>query len=89
LRLLQERLSQRRVTLVVTPAAVEQLARQGYDPVFGARPLKRLIREKLETPLARKLIAGEIEDGQTVTVEPAADGGFALIAASDEQAAVN
>jgi ATP-dependent Clp protease ATP-binding subunit ClpB len=86
---LQERLSQRRVTLVVTPAAVEQLARHGYDPVFGARPLKRLIRERLETPLARKLIAGEIEDGQTVTVEPASGGDFDLVASHEERASMN
>ena len=89
LRRLQERLAQRRVTLVVSPAALEQLARQGYDPVFGARPLKRLIRERLETPLARDLIAGEIEDGQTVTVEPAAGGGFDLITSDEAHAAVN
>src|SRR5690606_30439111 len=56
---LQARLADRRITLDVTPAALEQIARQGYDPVFGARPLKRLIRERLETPLARMLIAGE------------------------------
>ncbi|HZJ10693.1 MAG TPA: ATP-dependent chaperone ClpB [Trueperaceae bacterium] len=75
---LQERLAERRIVLDVTPGAMEQLAAQGYDPVFGARPLKRLIREKIETPLARKLIAGEIEDGQTITVHPASGGEFEL-----------
>jgi len=71
--MLQGRLAERRIELDVTPDAMELLARQGYDPVFGARPLKRLIREKLETPLAKKLIAGEIEDGQTVTVQGGVD----------------
>ena len=88
LALLQGRLAERRVTLDVTPAALEQIARQGYDPVFGARPLKRLIREKLETPLARMLIAGDVEDGQTVTVEPGS-GGDLRIAPVESAAAVN
>ena len=75
---LQNRLSERRIVLDVTPGAMEQLAAQGYDPVFGARPLKRVIREKLETPLARMLIAGEVEDSQTVEVLPASGGDFEL-----------
>ncbi|HLU82432.1 MAG TPA: ATP-dependent chaperone ClpB [Trueperaceae bacterium] len=86
--LLQERLAERRIELDVAPDAMELLARQGYDPVFGARPLKRLLREKLETPLAKKLIAGEIEDGQTVTVTGGSDGQLA-IAAKDAVTAVN
>src|SRR5690606_16905431 len=86
--LLQERLAERRIELDVAPDAMELLARQGYDPVFGARPLKRLLREKLETPLAKKLIAGEIEDGQTVTVTGGSDGQLA-IAAEDAVTAVN
>ncbi len=70
----RERLAQRRIALEFTPAALEHLARIGFDPVFGARPLKRAIRQSVETPLSRMLIAGEVEDGDTVVVEPAAAG---------------
>jgi len=76
--LLQRRLDDRRITLDVTPEAMEQLALIGYDPVFGARPLKRMIRERIETPLAKGIIAGEFEEGDTVRVLPAADGTFNL-----------
>ncbi len=84
---LQRRLDDRRIELDVTPEAMEQLALIGYDPVFGARPLKRMIRERIETPLAKGIIAGEFEDGATVRVLPAADGGFDLMAV--EPAAAN
>jgi ATP-dependent Clp protease ATP-binding subunit ClpB len=72
---LRDRLAQRRIKLELSGAALEHLAAIGYDPVFGARPLKRAIQQAIETPLSRKLIAGEIEDGATVLVEPGA-GGF-------------
>src|SRR5690606_29789635 len=75
---LQRRLDERRMTLDMTPEAMEQLALVGYDPVFGARPLKRVIRERIETPLAKGIIAGEFSDGDTIRVLPAADGGFNL-----------
>jgi ATP-dependent Clp protease ATP-binding subunit ClpB len=64
-----ERLSGRRLTLVVTPAAREWLAVTGFDPVYGARPLRRLIQSAIGDKLARELIAGEITDGDTVTVD--------------------
>jgi ATP-dependent Clp protease ATP-binding subunit ClpB len=72
---LRERLADRRIALQVTPAALDQLARIGFDPVFGARPLKRALQQHLETPLARRILAGEVADGATVLVEPGA-GGF-------------
>ncbi len=75
---LQERLDDRRITLDMTPEAMEQLALIGYDPVFGARPLKRMIRERIETPMAKGIIAGDFQEGDTVRVLPAADGGFRL-----------
>ena len=53
---------------------MEQLSRVGYDPVFGARPLKRAIQSLIETPLSKKIIAGEIHEGDTVYVEPGAQG---------------
>jgi ATP-dependent Clp protease ATP-binding subunit ClpB len=63
------RLSGRRLTLVVTPAAREWLAVTGFDPVYGARPLRRLIQSAIGDKLARELIAGEITDGDTVVVD--------------------
>ncbi len=63
------RLSGRRLTLVVTPAAREWLAVTGFDPVYGARPLRRLIQSAIGDKLARELIAGDITDGDTVVVD--------------------
>ncbi len=71
---LRGRLRERRITLTFSDAAMEQLARIGYDPVFGARPLKRAIQQRIETPLSRKIIAGEVQDGDDVVVEPGASG---------------
>jgi len=68
-RRLGERLSGRRLTLEVTPAALEWLAVAGFDPVYGARPLRRLIQTAIGDKLARALIAGEITDGDTVLVD--------------------
>jgi ATP-dependent Clp protease ATP-binding subunit ClpB len=66
---LGRRLAQRRVTLDVTPAAREWLAVSGYDPAYGARPLRRLVQTAIGDPLARMLIAGEIKDGGAVHVD--------------------
>ncbi|WP_197319657.1 ATP-dependent chaperone ClpB [Saccharomonospora sp. NB11] len=66
---LAERLSQRRLTLQVTPAAREWLALNGYDPIYGARPLRRLVQSAIGDQLARKLLAGEVRDGDTVLVD--------------------
>jgi len=66
---LAKRLSDRRLTLTVTPAAQEWLAVTGFDPVFGARPLRRLIQSAIGDQLARELLAGEIIDGDTVAVD--------------------
>jgi len=66
---LRARLAERRITLTVTPAALRHLGERGYDPVYGARPLKRLIQQELETPMARQLIKGELRDGDTATVD--------------------
>ena len=74
LRNLQDRLADKRITLTLSSTAMEQLARVGYDPVFGARPLKRAIQQMIETPLSRLIISGEVQDGDTVTVEPGAQG---------------
>jgi ATP-dependent Clp protease ATP-binding subunit ClpB len=61
-------LADRRIELELTDAAKRHLVKTGYDPVYGARPLKRAIQKELETPLGRKILAGEIRDGQKVVV---------------------
>ncbi|MBI2688498.1 MAG: ATP-dependent chaperone ClpB [Acidobacteria bacterium] len=66
---LRKRLAERNISVEFTDVALGWLVRNGYDPNFGARPLKRIIQKEVETPLARKLIAGEIRDGQIVKVE--------------------
>ena len=70
---LRERLAERRMTVEVTDAAKASLARAGYDPVFGARPLKRVIQREVETPIARLIVAGKLRDGGTVRVDVAGD----------------
>ncbi len=66
---LGKRLVDRRISLVLTDAAKDYLVRIGYDPAYGARPLKRVILREIETVLARKLLSGEIHDGDVVTVD--------------------
>ncbi len=68
LRRLRERLAGRRITLILSDAAKRHLVKAGYDPHYGARPLKRTIQKELETPLGRKILAGDIADGETVDV---------------------
>jgi ATP-dependent Clp protease ATP-binding subunit ClpB len=69
---LAERLGERKITLKLSGGAKETLAQRGYDPLFGARPLKRTIQADLENPLAKLLIAGKIREGDTVTADKAA-----------------
>jgi ATP-dependent Clp protease ATP-binding subunit ClpB len=73
LRRLARRLADRRLTLDVSPAAREWLAVSGFDPVYGARPLRRLIQTAIGDQLAKALLAGEVRDGDTVTVDLAED----------------
>ncbi|MFY9345149.1 MAG: ATP-dependent chaperone ClpB [Planctomycetota bacterium] len=70
---LRARLADRRITVEVSDAAKTFLANQGYDPVYGARPLKRYLQRELETRIGRKLIAGEVPDGSVLRVD-VADG---------------
>ncbi len=67
-------LADRRLTLALDDTAAAWLADKGYDPVYGARPLKRVIQKELVDPIARKLLAGEIEDGSVIGVSAGADG---------------
>ncbi len=66
---LNRRLEDRRIRLETTPAANEWLAEEGYDPVYGARPLRRFIQRNVETRLAKAMISGEIEEGKTVRLD--------------------
>jgi len=70
---LQRRLADRRLELAVTPDARSWLAERGYDPIYGARPLRRLMQREIDDKLARSLIAGDIRDGDTVRVDLAGD----------------
>jgi len=75
---LGERLADRRLTLEVTPAAREWLALEGFDPAYGARPLRRLVQREIGDRLARKLLAGEVADGDTIVVDRSATDGEGL-----------
>ncbi|MDZ3745013.1 ATP-dependent chaperone ClpB [Pseudoglutamicibacter cumminsii] len=76
---LEVRLADRRLKLDVTPAAREWLALTGYDPAYGARPLRRLVQREIGDQLARKILAGEVLDGDTVLVDRAADDADGLV----------
>jgi ATP-dependent Clp protease ATP-binding subunit ClpB len=69
LRFVQERLKEKNIELSVSPAAKKWLAKEGFDPVFGARPLKRLVQEKVAFALARKILAGEVKPDGKVKVD--------------------
>jgi ATP-dependent Clp protease ATP-binding subunit ClpB len=73
LRGLERRLAERRITLRFTPAAKDLLIEEGYDPIYGARPLKRAIQRRLLDPLALKLLEGELLDGQSMSVDARGD----------------
>ncbi|MGZ9130179.1 MAG: ATP-dependent chaperone ClpB, partial [Candidatus Binatia bacterium] len=92
LRRLQQRLDDRRITLQLTEAAREHLATTGYDPNYGARPLKRLIQKEIETALGRLILKGEVKDGDTVTVDKEAKAaalkfGVQLVSESQQRGA--
>jgi ATP-dependent Clp protease ATP-binding subunit ClpB len=72
---LRMRLGDRHITLQLTDAARSNLVRTGYDPHYGARPLKRAIQKKIETPLGRLLLEGAVKDGQRVVVDGGTEGG--------------
>ncbi|MFB7025242.1 MULTISPECIES: ATP-dependent chaperone ClpB [unclassified Streptomyces] len=71
---LAKRLAERRLTLDITPEALEWLAEEGNDPAYGARPLRRLIQTAIGDRLAREILAGEVQDGDTVRVDRFEDG---------------
>lgn len=69
----QQRLDDRNITLKITPEGRKMLAEKGYDPVYGARPLRRYIQRVVETHIAQKIITGDITDGATVTLDAGKD----------------
>jgi ATP-dependent Clp protease ATP-binding subunit ClpB len=79
LRSLRQRLEERKITLELTDAAKELVAREGFDPVYGARPLKRVIQKELVQPLAMRLLQAEFHDGDTIVVDSAEDSGVGLM----------
>ncbi|HYE75886.1 MAG TPA: AAA family ATPase, partial [Blastocatellia bacterium] len=72
---LKTMLADRKINLVLDPSAEELLAREGFDPVYGARPLKRAIQSLIQNPLALKLLGGEVKAGDTVVVRGDLDKG--------------
>jgi ATP-dependent Clp protease ATP-binding subunit ClpB len=79
---LGRRLAVRRITVDVTKEAHEWLSRTGYDPAYGARPLRRLVQTSIGDPLARMLLAGEVRDGASVAVDVSADGDSLTLSAA-------
>ena len=78
LRSLNARLKDRQLQVTLTPEAMERVIDQGFDPVYGARPLKRFLQSRVETLIARRIIAANVQPGQTLVVDVDADGGFAV-----------
>ena len=72
---LKKRLADRKITIEVTDSVKEKIAAEGYDPVYGARPLKRVIQRRIQDPLAMKVLAGEVHDGSHVLID-AGEGDF-------------
>jgi len=71
---LHARLADRGMSLTLTPAAAHKLASDGFDPVYGARPLKRLIQQEIENPLARRILQGEFTAGDAITIDARGEG---------------
>ncbi len=71
---LVKRLGERKLALEVTDGAKDWLATVGYDPQFGARPLKRAVQSEVENPLAKRLLAGEFREGDTIAVDAGKEG---------------
>ncbi len=81
---LRKMLEDRQITLTLDPSAEELLTREGYDPVYGARPLKRAIQSLLQNPLAMKLLGGEIKPGEALTVKGDLERGEMVFAATGQ-----
>jgi len=78
LKRLEKLLADRKITILVTPEAKHVLAEEGYDPAFGARPLKRSIQRLIQNPLAMAVLDGKFNDGDTVVVDVGPNGQLQL-----------
>jgi ATP-dependent Clp protease ATP-binding subunit ClpB len=76
-RKLERRLAERDIAMIITPAALDTIASIGYDPNYGARPLKRAIQRELETAVAKGILRGDFADGDEVTID--SEGGSIVI----------
>jgi ATP-dependent Clp protease ATP-binding subunit ClpA len=79
------RMADRNVDFELTPAAKDELVREGYDPAYGARPLRRTVQRRVENELAKRILAGEFREGQCVVVD-FADGEYRFTARDCEKA---
>ncbi|MBX7136148.1 MAG: hypothetical protein K1X67_26045, partial [Fimbriimonadaceae bacterium] len=75
---LKKRVAEKKIDVTLSPEAASLLARVGYDPTFGARPLKRAIQRMVENPLALQILAGHFREGDKLTIEPTKDGDLAF-----------
>jgi ATP-dependent Clp protease ATP-binding subunit ClpB len=71
---LQRRLTDRRITLDISDEALQWLVNKGYEPAYGARPLRRLIQTAIGDPLAKEILSGQVHDGDTVAIGTMPDG---------------
>jgi ATP-dependent Clp protease ATP-binding subunit ClpB len=76
LKILMKRLAERNIHVEITPEAKTKLAEEGYDPMFGARPLKRVIQKRIQNVLALKILRGEFKDGDRIVVDLGPNGGL-------------
>mmetsp|Transcript_28097 Transcript_28097/g.45660 ORF Transcript_28097/g.45660 Transcript_28097/m.45660 type:complete len:149 (+) Transcript_28097:1588-2034(+) len=74
---LEKRLAEKDIRMIITPAALDTMADIGFDPVFGARPLKRAIQRELETSVAKGILRGDFTDGDEITID-SVDGAIAI-----------
>ncbi|MFM8241001.1 MAG: AAA family ATPase, partial [Actinomycetota bacterium] len=77
---LQRRLHDRRITLDISDEALQWLVNKGYDPAYGARPLRRLVQTAIGDPLAKEILSGEVHDGDTVSIGTVTDGSHLTVA---------
>ena len=78
LRELNERLAERRISVTLTDSARERLATIGYDPTYGARPLRRAIQKHIQDPLALQILKGDYREGDSVVVDVDKNSGFSF-----------
>ena len=74
IQLLQRRLAERKLSVALTPAAREYLATTGYEPSYGARPLKRLIQREVQDALAMRLLSGQVREGDAIEIDAGPEG---------------